>query len=146
MFVGIDVAKDSLVIAERPSGACRTIENTARAVRAEAKAWGAAPPTLIVLEATGGYEALAASALAAAGLPVVVINPRHARDFARALGQLAKTDQIDAGVLAQFAEMVRPPVRVLADEATQQLDMLLGRREQLLDMLQAERQRLTQVR
>jgi transposase len=146
MFVGIDVAKDTLVIAVRPSGECRTIENTAKAVRAEAKAWEAAPPTLIVLEATGGYEALAASALAAAGLPVVVINPRHARDFARALGQLAKTDQIDAGVLAQFAEMVRPPVRVLADEATQQLDMLLGRRDQLLDMLQAERQRLTQVR
>jgi transposase len=146
MFVGIDVAKDTLVIAVRPTGGCRTIENSAKAVRSVVNEWLVAPPTLIVLEATGGYEALAASALATAGLPVVVINPRHARAFAKALGQLAKTDQIDASVLAQFAEMVRPPVRALADEETQHLDMLLSRRDQLLDMVQAERQRLTQVR
>lgn len=145
MFIGIDVAKDALVVAVRPSGEVITVENTMRGVRALLKRWSEGPPTLIVLEATGGYEAVAASALATAGLPVVVINPRQARDFAKATGQLAKTDQLDAAVLAQFAEMVRPPVRPLADEDTRQLDALLRRREQLLDMLLAERVRLQQT-
>jgi transposase len=146
MFVGIDVAKDSLVVVERPSGACQTIENTPKALRGLVRHWQAQRPTLIVLEATGGYEALAASTLAAAALPVVVINPRQARDFAKATGQLAKTDRIDAGILAQFAEVVRPPVRALADEATRHLEALLSRRDQLLEMLGAERQRLAQTR
>jgi len=148
-FVGIDVAKDTLVIAERPSGACRTIENTPRALRAVVRQWQAASdarPALIVLEATGGYEALAASVLAAAGLPVVVINPRQARDFAKATGQLAKTDRIDAGILAQFAAVVQPPIRALADDATRQLETLLHRRDQLIEMLTAEQQRLAQAR
>ena len=146
MFVGIDVAKDELVVGVRPSGEVFTVGNSAAGVRALVKRWRDAPPTLIVLEATGGYEAVAASALATAGLPVVVINPRQARDFAKATGQLAKTDQIDAGVLAQFAEMVRPPVRALADEETRLLDALLSRRDQLLEMLQAETQRMAQTR
>lgn len=146
MFIGIDVAKDELVVAIRPSGEVWTVANTVTAVRGLVARWQEAPPTLIVLEATGGYEGVAASALATAGLPVVVINPRQARDFAKATGQLAKTDQIDAGVLAQFAEMVRPPVRPLADDETRHLDALLGRRDQLLEMLQAERQRLAQTR
>lgn len=146
MFVGIDVAKEELVVAVRPSGEIVAVENTAKGLRTLVTRWQAAPPTLIVLEATGGYEVLAASALATAGLPVVVINPRQVRDFAKATGQLAKTDQIDAAVLAQFAEMVRPPVRPLADEETRHLDALLGRREQVLEMLLAEKMRLAQAR
>lgn len=145
MFIGIDVAKDELVVAVRPSGEVVTVENTTAGVRTLVQRWRHTPPTLIVLEATGGYEAVAASALATAGLPVVVINPRQARDFAKATGQLAKTDRLDAALLAQFAERVRPPVRPLADEDTRLLDALLRRREQLLDMLLAERVRLQQT-
>ena len=98
-----------------------------------------------MLEATGGYELAAVAALAAAGLPVVVANPRQVRDFARATGQLAKTDRIDAGVLALFAERVRPEVRPLPNEEAQELDAVLTRRRQLLEMLTAERNRLGQV-
>jgi len=98
-----------------------------------------------VLEATGGYELLCVAALAGAGLPVVVVNPRQVRDFARATGQLAKTDAIDADILALFAERVRPAVRALPDTAAQELEAVLARRRQLLDMLQAERNRLGQV-
>lgn len=145
MFIGIDVAKDELVVAVRPSGEVFTVENTPKGVRSLVKRWRETSPTLIVLEATGGYEAIAASTLATARLPVVVINPRQVRDFAKATGQLAKTDQIDARVLAQFADMVRPPVRALADDETRQLDALLSRREQLLDMLIAEQHRLAQT-
>ena len=107
----------------------------------------ATPPRreLIVLEATGGYELLCVAALAAAALPVVVVNPRQVRDFARATGQLAKTDRIDADILALFAERVRPTVRPLPDAEAQELDALLARRRQLLEMLQAERNRLGQV-
>lgn len=145
MFIGIDVAKHELVVAVRPSGKLCTVPNTPAGVRSLLHAWRETAPTLIVLEATGGYEALAATRLATAGLPVVVINPRQARDFAKATGQLAKTDQIDATLLAQFAEVVRPPVRALADEDTRHLDALLTRRDQVLDMLMAERHRLAHV-
>src|SRR5206468_7483707 len=99
-------------------------------------------PTLIVLEATGGYERAAVAAFAAAQLPVVVANPRQVRDFARATGQLAKTDRIDADVLALFAERVRPAWRPLEDEATTDLAAVLLRRRQLSDMLTAEKNRL----
>ena len=102
-------------------------------------------PELIVLEATGGYELLCVAVLAAAALPVVVVNPRQVRDFARATGQLAKTDRIDADILALFADRVRPAVRTLPDAEAQELDALLARRRQLLEMLQAERNRLGQV-
>lgn len=102
-------------------------------------------PQLIVLEATGGYELLSVAALAAAVLPVVVVNPRQVRDFAKATGQLAKTDRIDADILARFADVVRPAVRVIAGAEAQELDALLARRRQLLEMLQAERNRLGQV-
>ena len=145
MFVGIDVAKAELVVAARPGDARWTATNDERGVRALVERVRRAPPTLIVLEATGGYELLAVAALAAAGLPVVVANPRQVRDFAKATGQLAKTDRIDAAVLALFAERVRPAVRPLADADAQELDALLARRRQLLEMLQAERNRLGQV-
>jgi len=145
MLIGIDVAKAELVVAARPSGARWTTPNDEPGVRALVARLRADAPALIVLEATGGYELLAVAALAAAGLPVVVANPRQVRDFAKATGQLAKTDRIDADVLALFAERVRPAVRPLPDADAQELDALLGRRRQLLEMLQAERNRLGQV-
>jgi transposase len=145
MHVGIDVAKAELVVAVRPSGERWAVANDEPGVRALVARLRQEAPALIVLEATGGYELLCVAALAAAALPVVVVNPRQVRDFARATGQLAKTDRIDADVLALFAERVRPAVRALAGEAQQELDALLARRRQLLEMLQAERNRLGQV-
>lgn len=145
MLVGIDVAKAELVVGTRPAAERWAVANDECGVRTLVERLTRDAPALIVLEATGGYELLAVGALAAAGLPVVVINPRQVRDFARATGQLAKTDRIDADLLALFAERVRPNIRPLKDEAAQQLDALLTRRRQLLDMLQAERNRLGQV-
>jgi len=145
MLVGIDVAKGELVVAVRPSGARWTVTNDERGVEALVAQLRREAPDLIVLEATGGYELLCVAALAAATLPVVVANPRQVRDFAKATGQLAKTDRIDAEILALFAERVRPAVRALPDVEAQELDALLARRRQLLEMLQAERNRLGQV-
>lgn len=106
----------------------------------------ATSPTLIVLEATGGVEVPLTGALAATGLPVVVVNPRQIRDFAKATGQLAKTDALDAQVLARFAEVVRPEPRPLPDAQTQELAALVTRRRQLIEMLTAEKNRLTSAR
>lgn len=145
MLVGIDVAKAELVVAVRPSGERWTVANDERGVRALVERLRQESPTLIVLEATGGYELLCVAGLVAAPLPVVVANPRQVRDFAKATGQLAKTDRIDAELLALFAERVRPSVRVLPDAEAQELDALLARRRQLLEMLQAERNRQGQV-
>ena len=145
MLVGIDVAKGELVVAVRPSGARWTVTNDERGVEALVAQLRREAPELIVLEATGGYELLCVAALAAATLPVVVANPRQVRDFAKATGQRAKTDRIDAEILALFAERVRPAVRALPDVEAQELDALLARRRQLLEMLQAERNRLGQV-
>ena len=142
MFVGIDVAKAELVVAARPGGATWTSPNDAAGLRALVAQVQALEPTLIVLEATGGYEILAVSAFAAAGLPVVVVNPRQVRDFAKSTGQLAKTDRIDAAMLALFAERVQPAVRDVPDEAARELEAVLTRRRQVIDMLQAERNRL----
>lgn len=141
-FVGIDVAKAELVIAICPSGERWTVPNDPAGIQALIERMGEHAPTLVVLEATGGYERAPVAALAAARLPVVVANPRQVRDFARATGQLAKTDRIDAAILALFAERVRPAPRVLPDDAAQALDALLTRRRQLLEMLIAERNRL----
>ncbi len=145
MRIGIDVAKEELVVAARPSGERWSVQNTAEGVRELTGRLATMRPTLIVLEATGGYELLAVAALAAAALPVVVVNPRQVRDFARATGQLAKTDRIDADILALFAERVQPELRPLADAAAQELETLLARRRQVLEMLQAEKNRLGQV-
>ena len=112
MFVGIDVAKAELVVGVRPAGTGWTAANDATGVRELVDRLRALAPTLIVLEATGGYELLCVAALAAADLPVVVVNPRQVRDFARATGQLATTDRIDADILARFADTVRAAVRV----------------------------------
>ncbi len=145
MLVGIDVAKAELVVGSRPAAERWTVANDERGVRTLVERLRRDVPALIVLEATGGYELLAVAALVAAGLPVVVVNPRQVRDFARATGQLAKTDRIDADILALFAERVRPEVRALRDDDAQELDALLARRRQLLEMLQAEKNRLGQV-
>ncbi len=143
MFVGIDVAKHTLDIAVHASAERWSVPHTEAGVAELVARLTAATPTLIVLEATGGLERPCVSALAAAGLLVVVVNPRQVRDFAKALGQLAKTDAIDAGVLAHFGAAVRPPVRPLPDAATQHLAALVTRRRQLVEMLTAERNRLT---
>jgi len=145
MLIGIDVAKAELVVAVRPSGERWTVSNDERGVRTLVERFRREVPELIVLEATGGYELLCVAALAAVALPVVVVNPRQVRDFAKAIGQLAKTDRIDADILALFAERVRPAVRPLPDAEAQELDALLARRRQLIEMLQAERNRLGQV-
>lgn len=145
MLVGIDVAKAELVVATRPTAERWTVENDERGLRTLVERLRRDGATLIVLEATGGYELLCVAALAAASLPVVVVNPRQVRDFAKATGQLAKTDRIDADILALFAERVRPAVRELPDAEAQELDALLARRRQLLDMLHAERNRLGQI-
>jgi transposase len=145
MFVGIDVARAELVVVVRPSSESWAIENNDAGVKRLAAQLSQSAPTLIVLEATGGYEIPCVAALAAAGLPVVVVNPRQVRDFAKSTGQLAKTDHIDAGVLALFAERIRPAPGILPDEATRDLDAVLTRRRQLLEMLQAEKNRLGQA-
>jgi len=145
MFVGIDVAKAELVVSILPAAERFSVANDERGVRTLVERVRTIAPTLIVLEATGGYELLGVAALAAAALPVVVVNPRQVRDFAKATGQLAKTDRIDADILARFADVVRPAVRPIADEDAQELEALLTRRRQLLEMLQAERNRTGQV-
>lgn len=140
VFAGIDVSKERLDLA-LSTGGSGSFANTDAGVRELLQQLKPQRCELIVLEATGGFEVPAASALAAAGLPVVVVNPRQARDFARATGQLAKTDQIDARGLALFAERVRPEIRPLAQDDARLLDALLTRRRQLIDMLIAERNR-----
>jgi len=142
VFVGIDVAKAHLDIAVRPSGERWQLANEEAAILSLLTRLQSLRPALVVLEATGGWEHAVVAALAAAGVPVVVANPRQVRDFARATGQLAKTDVIDAHSLALFAERVRPAPRPLPDEAAQALDAVLTRRRQLLEMVTAERNRL----
>jgi transposase len=144
-FVGIDVAKAELVVAALPGEERWAVENDEQGIRTLVERLKRETVALIVLEATGGYELRAVSALANASLPVVVVNPRQVRDFARSTGQLAKTDRIDARMLALFGERVRPEVRVLANDDQQALDALLTRRRQLIEMLSAERNRLGQT-
>lgn len=143
---GIDVAKDHLDLALR-SGSENVqsdrFGNTPGGIDALTERLVEADPERIVLEATGGFERPVAAALGAAGLPVAVVNPRQARDFAKASGRLAKTDEIDAGVLALFAERMQPEVRPLPSEAQQAFSGLVARRRQLLDMRTAERNRLS---
>lgn len=142
LFVGIDVSKARLDGCVRPTGQAFQHPNDPDGVAALVARLVPLAPAGVVLEATGGYEVPAASALAAAGLPVAVVNPRQARDFAKATGRLAKNDRIDAAVLAHFGEAIRPRPRPLPDAQARSLDALLARRRQLLDMLTMERNRL----
>jgi transposase len=142
LFVGIDVAQAQLDIAVRPTGERWAVTNDEAGIAALVAKLQAVAPTLIVLEATGGYQRAVVAALAAAGLPVAVVNPRQARDFAKATGQLAKTDVLDARALAHFADAVRPAPRPLPDAQTEELRALLARRRQLVAMRTAEQNRL----
>jgi transposase len=141
-FVGIDVAKAQLDIALRPLGERWAVTNDDTGITALVRRLQEIVPQLIVLEATGGYQRAVVAALATAGLPVVVVNPRQARDFAKATGQLAKTDALDARALAHFAEAIRPAPRPLPDTQTEELRALLARRRQLVGMRTAEQNRL----
>ena len=145
-FVGIDVAKDRLDVHLRPSGDAFALGRDGPGLTALVARLALAEPALIVLEATGGFEVTVAATLAAAGLPLVVVNPRQIRDFARATGRLAKTDRLDAEAIARFAEAVRPQPRPVPDQAAQALGELVARRRQLVEMLTSERQRRRQLR
>jgi len=146
VVVGIDVSKAEFCVAVDPSGETWMSATTPAAMDVLVERLRAVTPQLVVLEATGGYELPLAGACASAGLPVAIVNPRQVRAFAHALGRSAKTDAIDAAVLALFGARVRPEPRAVPDAATQALAALVTRRRQLLEMLGAERQRLAQAR
>ena len=141
-YVGIDVAKAKLDVASEPPGLSTTVPNTEAGLQALVPQVQALAPAQVVVEATGGYEWPLVRALVEAAVPVIVVNPRQVRDFAKATGQLAKTDTLDAQVLALFAARVQPPVRPQPDAATTALAALLARRRQVIEMLTAERHRL----
>jgi transposase len=145
-YVGIDVAKDRLDVVLRPTGEYLGTTNDERGIKAVVrhlrKQEEEEEIALVVLEATGGLEQPAAAALALAGVPVAIVNPRQVRDFAKAVGRLAKTDRIDAAVLAHFAEAIRPQARPLANEQARELAAVLLRRRQLLAMITAEGNRV----
>lgn len=142
VFAGIDVSKGKLDIALHPDGRSMTVDNTDDGIRKLCKILKKASPELIVFEATGGIETLAATRLALKKLKVAVVNPRQVRAFAKATGKLAKTDAIDAEVIAHFAEAVKPEARPLKDENEQELSALIARRTQVVQMLVAEKNRL----
>ena len=141
IVVGIDVSKDKLDIAVRPSGEIFSTSRDAAGLDAVIARLAPLAPAVVAVEATGGFETVVAASLAAAGLPVVVVNPAQVRSFAQALGKRAKTDPIDAAVIAHFAEATKPEIRPLPDAATQLLSDLTARRRQIIQMIVAERQR-----
>jgi transposase len=141
-YIGIDVSKERLDVTSRPTAATGSYENNASGIAALVEELKKQEPQLVVMEATGGLERMLAMELMAAQMPVVIVNPRQIRDFARATGQLAKTDLIDAGVIAHFGEAVKPEIRPLPDQMAQQMDALIGRRRQLVQMLASERNHL----
>jgi transposase len=143
-FVGIDVSKAYLDVASRPDGQEFRLPNTPEGIAILVERLEDVPPELVVMEATGGLERAVAVALAEAKLPIRVVEPGRVRHFALSLGQLSKTDTLDARVLANFAEAVRPEARALPDEATRQLQALLDRRRQLVEIRVAEQNRLRQ--
>ena len=141
-YVGIDVAKAKVDVAVRPTDVRWEVPNHEAGARQLVPRLKALEPVMVLLEASGGLELPLVAALAAVAVPVVVVNPRQVRDFARATGKLAKTDALDAAVLAHFAEVVRPPVRPLRDAETQVLNSLAARRRQVMTMLVSEKNRL----
>lgn len=141
LFVGIDVSKDTLDYALRPTGTQAQTPNTAAGIAQLVTALTPLAPTLVVVEATGGLERAVVAALSVAQLPVVVINPRRARAFAKAMGYLAKTDRIDAAGLAELGDRLRPEVRPLPEAAAQELAALVARRQQLVALHTAEANR-----
>ena len=142
MYVGIDVAKTSLEIAEHSSGQQWSFSNDDSGISQAITHLQKLTPSLVVLEATGGIEVPVTAALAATGIPVVVVNPRQIRDFAKATGRLAKTDTLDARVMAHFAAAIHPTPRPIPDAQAQEFSAMLARRHQLVEMLTAEKNRL----
>ena len=145
-FVGIDIAKDQVDVHVHPTDERFQLSRNDAGLAGLVARLQPLGPQLVVLEATGGYEIPVAAALASAGVPVAVVNPRQIRDYARATGQLAKTDALDARLMALFAEAVQPEVRPLPTPEAQALGDLVTRRRQLVDMLGAERNRHQQAR
>ena len=145
IIVGIDVSKDHLDVALRPQGEAFVVERNAAGLEQLVGRLRELAPRIIALEATGGFETVAVASLAAAGLPVAVVNPAQIRSFAKAIGQRAKTDPIDAAVIAHFAETTKLEARPLPDEATRLLDDLVTRRRQIVAMIGAEHQRAKRV-
>lgn len=146
VYVGIDVSKRRLDVHLCPMGEAWSVEYDEAALKGLVVRLQALPVARVVLEATGKVQAVAVATLAAAGLPVSVVNPRQVRDFARATGRLAKTDRLDAEVIAHFAEAVKPPVGQVPDAESERLSELLARRRQLVEMLTAEKNRLGSTR
>jgi len=145
MFVGIDVSKDRLDVHVRPSGETFAVARDSDGLEELITRLRALVPRLIVIEATGGFETVVASAIGAAGLPLAVVNPRQIRAFATACGQRAKTDRLDAQVIAHFAEAVQPEARAIPDESARALGELVTRRRQIIGMMVAERNRRRQL-
>jgi transposase len=143
VVAGIDVSKDNLDVCLLPSGASQRLSNNESGCAELAKILIDSNPSRVIFESTGGLEMLAVGILSAASLPVVVVNPRQIRDFAKACGLLAKTDKLDAKVIALFGQRIEPEIRPLKDEATQNLSALISRRRQLVDMQTAEKNRLS---
>jgi transposase len=141
VFVGIDVSKDRLDVHVRPSADSFAVGRDGKGLEELIDRLRAASPDLVAVEATGGFETIVAAALAGAGLPLAVINPAQIRHFAQAVGKRAKTDPIDASVIAHFAEAVKPQPRPVADAEARLLSELVGRRRQIIEMAVAERQR-----
>ncbi|WP_136800054.1 IS110 family transposase [Desulfosediminicola ganghwensis] len=142
IFIGIDVSKTKLDIAVRPTKEKWSTANAPTEISALVKRFEELQPTLIVLESTGGLEIPLVSELAKKFLPIVVVNPRQVRDFAKATGKLAKTDSIDSEIIARFGEAIRPEPRPIKDEQARELDAVLVRRRQIVDMLTMEKNRL----
>ena len=140
-YVGIDVSKDRLDVHAHPSGQAFAVARNGEGLADLVARMRALSPALIAVEATGGFETVVAGALAGASLPIVVVNPAQVRAFANALGKRAKTDPIDAAVIARFAEATKPAVRPLPDETTRLLAELVARRRQIVEMMAAEGQR-----
>ncbi len=145
-YVGVDVSKDRLDVHVRPSGQVFAVARDSHGLEQLANKLRALAPALIVLEATGGFEVAVAAALVSAQLPLAIVNPRQIRDFARATGRLAKTDALDAQVIALFAERIRPEPRPIADADSQILAELIARRRQVIEMIGMESNRLRQAR
>lgn len=142
IFIGIDVSKEKLDVAVRPTGEFMSFSNNEDGISCVLDFVKPFSPNLVVLEATGGLETAAVGMLTDEGLPIVVINPRQIRDFAKATGKLAKTDVIDAHLIARFGEAVRPELRLLKDQEAQKLTALITRRRQIVEMITAEKNRL----
>ncbi len=145
IFVGIDVAKDQIDVCVQPANIYRTFRNGKTGFDELEKPLAQQPVTLAVMESTGGLEIPLAVALGCAGIPVAIVNPRQVRDFAKAAGRLAKTDRLDAAILAQFGAAIRPAAQPLRDEEHCALAALMARRTQVIDMIASEKTRLASV-